>query len=225
MKILTFSGWAQPYDSIQHLLPGSEAIDYASHDETSLFTYLSHTHADAELAIGWSLGGQLAVRAIANTVLNPKKLVLIAAPFQFVADQQFPHAMPKELFEIFYDNYKNDTARTVSKFTGLIAKGDSNQTHVESILRENTQGLDSERWRPWLYNLGHFSARALDFSHFPPTLIVHGEKDAIVKVEHARIYNQTIPASKIVVLPQVAHAPHLHDEEQFHTILHEFLHE
>ena len=98
MKTLTLSGWGQPFDTLSHLAPGAHAVDYAhAANASEALRMIASQGGDAELVIGWSLGGQLAARAVAEGLLSPRLLVLIAAPFQFVGGS----AMGPETFAKF----------------------------------------------------------------------------------------------------------------------------
>ena len=85
MKTLALSGWGQPYDALKELLPDAKHMDYARYDTPeAALSAMADTAMGYKRIVGWSLGGQLAVRAIAAGLVMPEKLVLIATPFQFV---------------------------------------------------------------------------------------------------------------------------------------------
>ncbi len=62
----------------------------------------------------------------------------------------------------------------------------------------------------WLRNR-FFNAENLDFSAFPNTLLVYGEKDHLIEKSHCFEYEMLIRKVKKVILPDAGHAPHLHD--------------
>ena len=66
--------------------------------------------------------------------------------------------------------------------------------------------------RDRLYLLGGF-----------PTLIVWGERDNTIPLEHGRAAHEAIPHSRFATLPRAAHFPHLEDPEGLATALREFL--
>jgi pimeloyl-ACP methyl ester carboxylesterase len=55
-----------------------------------------------------------------------------------------------------------------------------------------------------------------------PTLIVWGEKDSIIPVEHGVAAHAAMPGSRLEVFPGAGHMPHDADPERFATLLAEF---
>ena len=56
-----------------------------------------------------------------------------------------------------------------------------------------------------------------------PTLIVWGERDHTIPLEHGRRTHEAIPHSILRTLPRAAHFPHLEDPEGLATVLREFI--
>jgi pimeloyl-ACP methyl ester carboxylesterase len=56
-----------------------------------------------------------------------------------------------------------------------------------------------------------------------PTLIVWGERDHTIPLEHGRRAHEAIPHSRFVTLPDAAHFPHLEDPVGLATAMREFL--
>jgi pimeloyl-ACP methyl ester carboxylesterase len=56
-----------------------------------------------------------------------------------------------------------------------------------------------------------------------PTLIVWGERDHTIPLEHGRHAHEAIPGSRFETLPRAAHFPHLEDPKGLAAVLHEFL--
>jgi pimeloyl-ACP methyl ester carboxylesterase len=56
-----------------------------------------------------------------------------------------------------------------------------------------------------------------------PTLIVWGERDRTIPIEHGRLAHAAIPHSFFRTLPRAAHFPHLEDPEGLSVLLREFL--
>jgi pimeloyl-ACP methyl ester carboxylesterase len=56
-----------------------------------------------------------------------------------------------------------------------------------------------------------------------PTLIVWGERDNTIPLEHGRAAHDAIPGSRFVTLPGAAHFPHLEDPEGLAAALDEFI--
>jgi pimeloyl-ACP methyl ester carboxylesterase len=56
-----------------------------------------------------------------------------------------------------------------------------------------------------------------------PTLIVWGERDNTIPIEHGRAAHEAIPGSRFETLPRAAHFPHLEDPEGLAAVLADFL--
>jgi len=208
MRTVTLSGWGQPQDALVHLMPGSQAIDYAhAANASEAIRMIASVAKDAKRIIGWSLGGQLAVRAVAEGAIAPAQLVLIATPYEFVAD-----VFGRETFEKFYANYKTNPKRTLHKAWELLHYEDSQSQYISDQLASfNKDAVLEKDWLRWLHLLGEFSCESLDFSRFPRTLLVHGTKDVVVPPDNSARMAKRIKGAQIELWEGCGHAPHLHD--------------
>lgn len=210
--ILCFTGWQQKRDALAAIVPDALHFDYAAYGNCAdMFPALP---GDAELVIGWSLGGQLLARAVAGGFIKPKKLVLLAAPFQCVADAHFTQAMPAADFKGIRDNYATNPRAMVAQFQAIAGFGN------KPVIRELSR--DVTVWKNglfWLEELGGTSCRNLDFSLFPETVIVHGTNDKVFDVVQAKEFAACIPRSQLVLLPEVSHALHLQVREPLKELL------
>lgn len=213
MKTLTLSGWTQPAGALAETLdlPGLHSLDYSDYATPEASFAALDAYRDAERVIGWSLGGQLALRAIAAGILRPAQLVLIATPYQFVSDTHFRGGMDPVTYRQFRENYATDTARTMGRFAALMGKGDAEGKRISATLVHHPEGHAVARWLPWLDQLGTDSMRHLDLTRMPPTLIVHGEGDAIAPVAQGEMLAAQIPHARLVRWEGTGHAPHLRD--------------
>jgi len=218
--MLTLSGWAQPSDAVARAIaPEAAWFDYSAYPNAAASFEALHTFREHEHVIGWSMGGQLALRAIAAGVLRPRKLTLIAAPYQFVRTPSLAQAMDTLTFTTFRENYVTDPERTAGRFHALVAKGDARFREVMSGLSHHAQVLDTGRWLPWLDDLGATSLAGLDLTAVPETSIIHGTHDAIVPIAQAQLLADAIPSARIERWEGVAHAPHLHDATRLRELL------
>lgn len=211
MKTLTLSGWAQPADALARIVPDSLHFDYSDYANPEASFEGLKQFADVERIVAWSMGGQLALRAIAAGVLKPRKLVLVASAYQFVSE----FGMDDFTFNQFRKNYETDPARAKTRFHGLVAKGD---THAKRILSELDHHHDVEntaRWLPWLDDLAAYTLEHTDLSAIPETLILHGEEDAIVPIAQSEKLVKRLKSGILERWKACAHAPHLHDSETF----------
>src|SRR3954449_5683312 len=56
-----------------------------------------------------------------------------------------------------------------------------------------------------------------------PTLVVWGERDHTIPLEHGRAAHEAVPHSRFATLPRAAHFPHLEDPEGLSDVLLDFL--
>lgn len=215
MKAITLSGWGQPHDSLAVLAPDATHIDYARHDNLAdALATIARAGEDAHTVIGWSLGGQMAVRAIANGLLKPKLLVLIAVPFQFVATQELVLGMKRDLYDKFHDNYARNPSRTLAKGWELIVKDDKHAHHVRAAMEgHDAEDVQARQWLHWLKILDGFSCADLHLANFPRTKLVHGDMDAVVDVEQMEYFARAIPHAQTLRWEECGHAPHWHDPQ------------
>lgn len=213
MRRLMLSGWAQPADALKPVAPEALAFDYSAYaTPQESFAGLA-AFRDAEEVIGWSTGGQLALRAIAAGVLAPRKLTLIGVPYQFVSGQGIL-GMDPLTFEQFRTNFATNPARTKNRFHALVAKGDEDASRVLGQLTHHPEVENTARWLPWLDELGRHSLSGTRVSHVPQTLIVHGMSDAIVPHGQAQLLANLLPNATVRLWENVGHAPHLHNPEK-----------
>ncbi|MEK6746951.1 MAG: alpha/beta fold hydrolase [Pseudomonadota bacterium] len=226
MKILTLSGWGQPHDALADIAPNATHFDYADYETIdAALTGIAEEAKKHDAIIGWSLGGQLAVRAIATGLMQPKKLILIGVPFQFVRNDNLKMGMPRDQFDKFRDNYAKNAPKTLKKAWELIIIGDKSSEYIKNRLENyNNTVVMEKNWLHWLDMLDGFSCNELDFANFPASLLLHGEQDAVVNHAQSVEFIKTIPQAKCISFPNAGHAPHWHDSELVKLHIKEYLH-
>lgn len=210
MSTLILSGWTQPSDALAAIEPDAEHFDYSEYasPEASFLQLEKFKHATH--IVSWSLGGQLALRAIAEGILAPEHLTLLGTPYQFVSGEGVT-GMDPLTFEQFRANYASNPARTKTRFHGLVAKGDRDFSRVLAELVHHDAVEDTARWLPWLDTLRSYSLRGVTLAHLPRTLIIHGMNDAIVPPAQAQLLAEKLTQATVNFWEDAGHAPHLHD--------------
>lgn len=226
MKALYLAGWGQPADSLRLSGVDAQPFSYADYDtlQTALGGIAEHAvHCDA--VIGWSLGGQLAVLATAAGLMQPKKLVLVAAPFQFVASNKLELGMNRAQFALFRDNYIASPKRTLDKAWELVIKDDKHGAKLrQEHMQQGKDAMLQQNWQNWLKQLDGISCHDVALSNLPPTLLLHGTNDVVVDVAQSHHYAKHIPDSKLVTFSGCGHAPHWHAPDKVQVAIKEFLH-
>lgn len=226
MGIVSLSGWGQPHDALAVIAPGAAHIDYARQlDVGEAVAEIAAKAADASVVIGWSLGGQLLLPAVAAGMVKPKYVVLIATSYQFVSTPNNKLGMGRDTYGKFRDNYARDPMRTLNKAWELIAHGDSKAEQVRGFMeKQDKAAVLKIDWLSWLDALDGFTADGLDLSSFPPTLLIHGDADAVVYIEQSKQLAKKLPRAKLITCKGCGHAPHWHDPEQVKKWIREFAH-
>ncbi len=94
LEIVAFSGWGQKYNSLEHIFQNNafkklnKKLTITSIDYSKFFSFAdlsqniisSASNYVPNIIIGWSLGGQLALRLVAKKIFNPALIILIAPP-------------------------------------------------------------------------------------------------------------------------------------------------
>ena len=170
-----------------------------------------------EVIIGWSLGGQIALRLIQQKIFTPKLLVLIAPPFQMVKDARIQAGMSIKTYNEFFDNLSKAPDATLKKFSILSIMNDKNKSQIIKNLEisdENHQKLII-----WLQELKDFSCFDFDFTNMPPTLFYIGAGDMVVHNSQSKYFADRINDFELHIFENCGHAPHLSDKELFNNIL------
>jgi pimeloyl-ACP methyl ester carboxylesterase len=218
MTILTLSGWTQPSDALSRLIPDAVSFDYSDcASMESTFEGLS-AYRDTATIVAWSMGGWLTLQAIAEGVLSPKSLLLIAPPFQFVNDAEFSDGMPPDIFTQFRNNYATDPERTSSRFHGLVAKGDRDARGIMAQLEHHQEVTNTDRWLPWLDMLAERTLHETQVTT-PNITLLHGVNDAIVPINQSDHILERHAHLTREVWQDACHAPHLHDTPRFLAVV------
>lgn len=219
MQTLTLSGWTQPVDALSDAVPHALTFDYSDHPDVPAAIEALRVFRSVPRVVAWSMGGQLALQAIAQGALAPRQLLLIAPPIQFVSSPEFPHGMSPDTFRQFRANYATEPERTMQRFHGLIAKGDEDTRAVMKQLRHHPFVTDTARWLPWLDTLGQSNLTDLQLPALDDVTVLHGSSDAIVPIAQAEYIRALFPAARYERWEGVGHAPHLADTARFTALL------
>lgn len=216
-KILCLSGWGQKSDSLEFIFKESffdpffvSSFDYSTFASTEdFFTAIKSQKQNPEILIGWSLGGQLALRLIAKKILTPKLLILLAPPFQMIKDERIHAGMSQATFTEFHKNFSDAPNKTLKQFSILTAMNDQNSAEIARNLDIREQNFEQLKF--WLEELSRFSCFNLDFTNMPRTLFIQGAGDMIVHASQANYFKERITNCRLEIFKNCGHAPHLND--------------
>jgi pimeloyl-[acyl-carrier protein] methyl ester esterase len=194
-------------------LPGH---GYAREDDTPLVPEV----LAAELVVrvpdavwlGWSLGGQFALRAALDHPHSVRGLIMVASSPRFVVGEDWSHGVGARLFRDFGDALAKDFRGTLEGFLALEALGSA---HAQEELR-SLRAQAFERGEPAARTLleGLQLLDRLDVrDELPmlcvPSLWLSGRRDRLVPAGAMPAAAALAHDARSVVIPHAGHAPFL----------------
>lgn len=176
--------------------------------------------------VGWSLGGQIALR---TAVLEPgrvRALAVVAGTPRFVQGEGWSHAMLEETLRQFASELQTNHRQTLERFLALQVRGDSEARATLRTLRRDLFARPDPV--PAALQAGLDLLLGVDLRRqLPalkcPVLWLLGARDTLVPVAVAGEVAQLLPQVRIEVVPKAAHAPFLSHPEHCVVALREFL--
>ena len=162
--------------------------------------------------VGWSLGGQVALRAAMDAPARVDGLALLATTPRFIQAADWPFAMPVDTFRQFADALAKDPNATLMRFLGLQAKGDEHARETLKMLRAEvaqrapasrvglSQGLELLLHSDLRRELKQLSCR----THW-----VFGSHDTLVPVGARERILDLLPGASSEIIDGAGHAPFL----------------
>ena len=220
-KVVTISGWAQKPDSLLKAVPVGEQADFIDYlpckDFAEVATRLLPPYKDTPIVMGWSLGAQIAVRAVAAEYLKPKLLVLFSPPYQYVNGGDIKCGAPKLAFKAFTQVFKLTPKKSLQNFAETMAGKNTHLKYIFETIEDNPERM--KEWVRWLKILGDFSCESLDFEHFPRTILFHNDPDPVTPTDQSRLYHARLPESMLEIINCEGHAPHLQAQARVQELL------
>ena len=98
---------------------------------------LSTQLPEQTILLGWSLGGQVAMRIAMDCPAQIKRLILVSSTPKFVLDDSWQAGIPLADIMSFGEDIQRDTRATLLRFLTLQTRGASAQRALLETLREN----------------------------------------------------------------------------------------
>jgi pimeloyl-[acyl-carrier protein] methyl ester esterase len=167
---------------------------------------------DAATLLGWSLGGQVALRAALDHPHKVARLILLAATPRFVAADGWPHAVAEKDLGEFGAALLADPRATLLRFLTLQTRGMAGQKAMLQQLRQTMLAAPQPHQEALAAGLAMLLGTDLRDALKQvrqPTLVVHGALDTLSAPSAGAWLANALPDSRHVELPRAAHAPHL----------------
>jgi pimeloyl-[acyl-carrier protein] methyl ester esterase len=183
---------------------------------------------DKTLLLGWSLGGQVAMRAALDHPGKIARLVLLSSTPKFVASEDWSAGMADSDLRDFGAALLADPHATLLRFLSLQTRGAPEQKTLLQQLRQSLLALpqaDEAALSSGLAMLRESDLRAELAQLAQPTLVVHGQLDTLTPPAAGAWLATALPAARHIELARAAHAPHLSHSAEVAAEIQGFAHD
>ena len=181
----------------------------------------------AASVLGWSLGGQVAMRAALDHPDRIARLVLLTSTPRFVATADWPHGMAAADLDAFGAALLADPRGTLGRFLALQTRGAPDaKTLLHALRRVLTEAPEPApaALAAGLNILRDTDLRAEAKRVAQPTLVIHGALDTLTPAGAAHWLAAHLPHARTLTLPRAAHAPHLSHTDAVVAGIRDFCH-
>ncbi len=182
---------------------------------------------DQSVLLGWSLGGQVAMRAALDHPDRISRLILLAATPKFVASADWDCGMAVADLQAFGTALLAEPQATLLRFMSLQTRGMPGQKSVLQQLRQTLLAApqaDAKALAGGLAILRDTDLRNELPRLTQPTLILHGALDTLTPPAAGTWLATSLPAAQHIELARAAHAPHLSHGEVVAAAIRSFSH-
>ncbi|MHB1145640.1 MAG: pimeloyl-ACP methyl ester esterase BioH [Thiobacillus sp.] len=183
---------------------------------------------DSATLLGWSLGGQVAMRAALDHPNRIARLVLLASTPKFVSAEDWDRGMASEDLEDFGTALLADPQATLLRFLSLQTRGMAVQKTLLQDLRQSLLAAPAAHGAALAGGLAILRDTDLR-AELPrltqPTLVLHGALDTLTPPAAGAWLAETLPAAQHIGFARAAHAPHLSHGAEVAAAIRRFAHD
>ncbi|MEO1886516.1 MAG: pimeloyl-ACP methyl ester esterase BioH [Methyloprofundus sp.] len=179
----------------------------------------------ASVLVGWSLGGNLALRLAEKYPERIRSLVLVASNPHFIKTESWPGMHPQVL-QVFTDNLQRNCSQTLLRFMSLQVQG---KADAKSSLRQIKRAMcecatpNIEALMSGLDILKSTDQREILRVLKIPLLMIFAEQDTLVPAtvaEQCRLLSKQID---LKIIPGAGHIPFITHRQQMLSLMQDFI--
>lgn len=236
-RLILLPGWGLGTAPLQPLAEALRGLDPRLHVDIEPLPMLESSdpadwldELDATLPLdawlgGWSLGGVLATELAARRGERCSGLLTLASNLRFVAESDWPAAMPAETFKAFRQGCAVDAPATLKRFTLLCAQGAVDARGLSRQLLGAAPQPQSATLLAGLDLLANLDTRAALQAFVGPQLHLYAGADALVPASAAQALLELLPDVEVGLIDNVSHAFALERPHEIAAAIQAFLHE
>jgi pimeloyl-[acyl-carrier protein] methyl ester esterase len=195
-------------------------------EDVATLESLMATLPDDAVLLGWSLGGQWALRAALTRPQRIRALLLVHSTPRFVAEPRWPHGVAAGVLRQFASLLAEDPAQCLHNFLELQLRGSRGTAPpptelLQSLLGHGTTAVP--QLQRDLQRLADTDLRPQLASVRTPTLIVSGQHDRVTPPGASAALATAIGGAHAVCIPRAGHLGFLSHPEAFDAALAAFL--
>jgi len=155
--------------------------------------------------VGWSLGGMLATQLAARRGDACRGLVTLASNPCFRAREDWPSAMPAEVFDSFRESFLNDSQQTLARFGLLCSRGSVDPRGLSRQLQGCQPQQPFDELDAGLQLLAELDGRAALQAFAGPQLHLFAGRDALVPAAAAEALADQLPQGHVQLVADASH--------------------
>jgi malonyl-CoA O-methyltransferase len=203
-------------------LPGFGDNETAWPEHEKLLQSLAESLPEQSVLMGYSLGGMLAMQLAQRLPEKVQAVVTLASNACYVADQQWPHAMPDNDYQTFYQLVADKPKLALKRFLGFQVKAAEQEKELLKTLKALPLTVADDALLPALDCLADMDNRNL-YQHLPQAcLALFGERDILVPQVAAQVLSEQ-SAVEVAIIEGAPHAFFISHPEKSWQLIEQFL--
>lgn len=200
-RLHLLSGWGFPAGAMKPLARALEPVAAV----TTAQAAPPDLHASSrQVVIGWSLGGLLALQAVAAGA-RPRALVLMSSTARFTRTPTFPAGVEPSRLRALGRALARQPDEALRGFYDLCAHPHAQPVDPPDLLLTAARRLGPTVLAQGLDQLNTIDLRADLAAITLPVLLLHGAHDAVIPVTAARWLHEHLPTSQLILHPGTGH--------------------